>query len=64
LILVRYHQGAQFESMIRYALLLFPCFIAAGMVLRRWWLLLPYVLGSAQWSWFLLSNFTHWRWVA
>jgi Gpi18-like mannosyltransferase len=69
-ILLRYHYAPgyaslpQFESIIRYALLMFPCFIAAGMILRRWWLLAPYVIGAGQWMLFLLNNFTHWIWVA
>ncbi len=46
-ILLRFHDvgpdhGAQFESMIRYSLLLFPCFIALGMILTQRGLLLVY----------------------
>lgn len=68
-ILLRYHygeklEGAQFESAFRYVLLLFPCFIAGAMVLRRRWMLLVYLLISLQWLFFLMDNFIHWRWVA
>ena len=64
LLLLRYHAGPQFESMIRYTLLMFPCFIAAGMLLKRWWLLAPYVLGAGLWQLALLNDFTHWICVA
>ena len=68
-LLMRYHygqglEGAQFESIIRYVLMLFPCFIALAMLLKRWWLLLPYSVIAIQWQVFLLDNFMHWRWVA
>jgi hypothetical protein len=65
IILLRYHDNAgQFESAFRYVLLLFPCFIALGMIVRRWWLWLPYALAGLQWQYHLLNNFLHWRWVA
>ncbi|MBI5667837.1 MAG: hypothetical protein HZC41_07495 [Chloroflexi bacterium] len=68
-ILLRYHygqnlEGAQFESAFRYVLLLFPCFIAGAMLLRRRLSLLIYLLLSVQWLLFLLDRFIHWRWVA
>ena len=69
-ILLRYHhfdQGStapQFESVIRYALLLFPCFIAAAMILRRWWMVAIYAPIFGWRVLFLLNNFTHWIWVA
>ncbi len=69
-ILVRYHfgaglAGAQFESAIRYVLLLFPCFSAAAALLnshrRVFWLIVG-VLGLLQII--LLNDFVHWVWVA
>ncbi len=68
-LLVRYHfgpllEGAQFESMIRYVLMLFPCFIMIGMAIRRWWYLAPYMLIGLQWHLALLYRFIHWIWVA
>lgn len=69
IILLRYHfgenlEGAQFESMFRYVLLLFPCFIVLGMLLRRRWALLLYVIIGLQWQLYLLDRFIHWKWVA
>jgi hypothetical protein len=68
-IMLRYHygmllEGAQFESAFRYVLLLFPCFIAAAMLIRRYWQLALYGLVTIQWQVYLLYNFTHWHWVA
>ncbi|MCC7448824.1 MAG: glycosyltransferase family 39 protein [Anaerolineae bacterium] len=68
-LLVRYHygtllEGAQFESMIRYVLMLFPCFIMIGMAIRRWWYLAPYLVIGLQWHLALLYRFIHWIWVA
>ncbi|MEP7289577.1 MAG: hypothetical protein ABI947_27830 [Chloroflexota bacterium] len=68
-ILLRYHygillEGAQFESVFRYSLLLFPCFIAAAKLFQRWWMLVPYGLVMLVWQAFLLHNFLHWIWVA
>ncbi len=69
-ILVRYHfgegvEGAQFESAIRYVLLLFPCFIAAAALLNRhrraFWLI---VGGLGLLQGVLLNDFVHWVWVA
>lgn len=69
IILLRYHfgenlEGAQFESAFRYVLLLFPCFAAAALLLRRRWLFLVCLLVMLQWQLYLLNNFIHWRWVA
>ncbi len=70
MILLRYHYAPgvqslpQFESVIRYALLMFPCFIAAAMILREWWMVGLYGIGFGQWMLYLLNNFTHWIWVA
>lgn len=68
-LMARYHygfalQGAQFESIIRYVLMLFPCFIAGAMLLRNWRQLAPYLLVALPWQILLLSNFLHWHWVA
>ncbi len=68
-ILARYHygiglQGAQLESVMRYVLMLFPCFIAGAMILRRWWEMAPYVLVGLPWQLLLLNNFMPWHWVA
>lgn len=68
-IMLRYHfgedlEGAQFESVFRYVLLLFPCFIVLAMLLRRRWALLLYLIVSLQWQLYLLDRFIHWRWVA
>ena len=69
IILLRYHfgenlEGAQFESAFRYVLLLFPCFAAAALLLRRRWLFLLCLLVMLQWQLYLLDNFIHWRWGA
>ncbi|MBX3063752.1 MAG: hypothetical protein KF726_12295 [Anaerolineae bacterium] len=64
MILLRYHTGPQFESMIRYALMFFPCFIVLAMALRKWWLLAPYLLWGLNWQSILLDRFIHWTWVA
>ena len=67
---VAYHfgegvEGAQFESAIRYVLLLFPCFIAAAALLNRhrraFWLI---VGGLGLLQGVLLNDFVHWVWVA
>jgi hypothetical protein len=63
-VLIRYHEGPQLESLFRYALLFFPCFIAAAMILRRWWLILPIAVFSVYWQLILLDRFVHWTWVA
>jgi len=68
-ILLRYHygellEGAQFESAFRYVLLLFPCFIAAALLIKRRWMLLAYSLVGLQWGLYLLDHYTHWIWVA
>ncbi len=63
-ILLRYHDGPQFEGMFRYALSLFPCFIAAALVLRRWWKTVPIASASICWQLVLLNQFIHWAWVA
>ena len=68
-IMLRYHfgedlEGAQFESVFRYVLLLFPCFIVIGMMLKRRWLMALYVIVGLQWQLYLLDMFIHWRWVA
>jgi len=63
-ILLRYHEGAQFESMIRYSLVLFPCFIAGALLLRRWWLVLLWAAISIPYGYSLLDNFIRWIWVA
>jgi Gpi18-like mannosyltransferase len=63
-LLLRYHEGPQFESIFRYAVLIFPGFIALGLVLRRWWLLLPYAAFSLYWQLILLDRFIRWIWVA
>ena len=68
-ILVRYHfgeglEGAQFESAIRYVLLLFPCFAAGALILQRpqaFWLT---VAVMALMQVYLLNDFVHWVWVA
>ncbi len=63
-ILMRYHEGPQLESLFRYSLLFFPCFIAAAMILRRWWLILPVAAFTVYWQFILLDRFIHWTWVA
>jgi hypothetical protein len=68
-IMLRYHfgedlEGAQFESVFRYVLLLFPCFVVLAMLLRRRWMMLLYLLVCLQWQLYLLDHFIHWRWVA
>lgn len=63
-ILLRYHNGPQFEGMVRYVLVMFPCFIIMSMILRRWWLLLPLVAVAIYWQLVLLDHFVHWKWVA
>jgi Gpi18-like mannosyltransferase len=68
-IMLRYHygqnlEGAQFESAFRYVLLLFPCFIAAAMVVKRRWMMAVLVAVMLQWQLYLMDNFIHWRWVA
>jgi hypothetical protein len=67
LILMRFHFSAkyvQLESVSRYVLVLFPCFIVAAMVLRRWGLWLLAGLASGQLQGELLNRFIHWKWVA
>jgi len=66
LILLRYHNPPlpQFESDFRYTLLMFPCFIALGAVLRKGWMLGIYVLAGTQWMFILMDHFIHWIWVA
>jgi Gpi18-like mannosyltransferase len=63
-VLLRYHEGPQLESLFRYALLFFPCFIAAAMILRRWWLIVPVAVFTIYWQCVLLDRFVHWIWVA
>ncbi len=55
---------SQFESLIRYMLVMFPCFILLGMMLRRWWLLMPYVLSAGYLQIFFLGHFVNAIWVA
>jgi hypothetical protein len=55
---------SQFESLIRYALLMFPCFILLAMLLRRWWSITPYVLGAGYWQIIFLGRFVNSIWVA
>jgi hypothetical protein len=50
--------------MFRYVLMLFPCFIAAAMLLKRVWLLVPYVVLGIGWHASLLYHVLHWHWVA
>lgn len=64
IILLRYHEGPQFEGMFRYALTFFPCFIVGGMLLKRWWTFVPCALAALSWQLILLENFIHWIWVA
>jgi hypothetical protein len=68
-IMLRYHfgeglEGAQFESVFRYVLLLFPCFVVIAMLLRRRWQLVLYAIVGLQWQLYLLNMFIHWQWVA
>jgi Gpi18-like mannosyltransferase len=68
-LMLRFHygedlEGAQFESVFRYVLLLFPCFIMAAKLLRSRWALAAYVLICVQWGLYFLDRFYHWRWVA
>jgi hypothetical protein len=58
-----YDQGPQFESMFRYVLALFPCFIAVALVVRRRWLVLPAAGLMLCWQLVLLDHFVHWIWV-
>lgn len=64
LLLLRYHYGPQFEGMIRYVLVMFPCFIAVAMVFRRRWMLLPILIVGVYLQLVLLDRFVHWVWVA
>jgi hypothetical protein len=65
MVLLRYHENAaQFESVSRYVLVLFPCFIAAAMLMRRKWMIALYAIPAIYWGLFLLDRFVHWRWVA
>jgi len=69
IILLRYHfgegmEGAQFESAIRYVLLLFPCFAAAALILRRRWIFALCVVIMVAMQFYLLNDFVHWVWVA
>ncbi len=62
--LMRYYETSQLESMTRYVLQLFPCFIAAGMLLRRRVVLIGYTSLALAAQVILLSRFTLWIWVA
>ncbi len=64
LLLLRYHCGTQFEGMIRYVLVMFPCFIAIAMVFKWRWLLVPIIVIGAYFQLVLLDHFVHWTWVA
>jgi len=61
---MRFHDGSQFESMFRYVVALFPCFIMAALILRKWWLVLPLAAVMLYWQLILLDHFVHWIWVA
>jgi Gpi18-like mannosyltransferase len=63
-LLMRYHDGTQFESVFRYVVALFPCFIMAAFILRKWWLVLPVAAFTLYWQLILLDRFVHWIWVA
>ncbi len=63
-LLMRSYDTAQFDSMFRYVLLLFPCFIVLGMLLRRRVFLAAYVVLGVAWQCLLLSRFVQWIWVA
>ena len=52
------------SALFRYTLLMFPCFIALGAVLRKGWMLGIYVLAGTQWMFILMDHFIHWIWVA
>jgi hypothetical protein len=64
ILLLRYHDGPQFESMSRYALALFPCFIVGAMLVGRHWTRWLYFVGAGGLQLFLLDRFLHWVWVA
>jgi hypothetical protein len=64
LLLLRYHEGAQFESIFRYSLMLFPCYIALATLLRYGWQIGLYIAYGGQWMFVLLDRFIHWVWVA
>ena len=64
LIMLRFHEGPQFEGFFRYALLLFPCFIVLAQILKRHWTIIAYGLIGLVWQLILLDRFVHWLWVA
>ncbi|MHB8628673.1 MAG: mannosyltransferase family protein [Aggregatilineales bacterium] len=64
ILLLRYHNGSQFEGMIRYVIIMFPCFIIVAMPIKRWWLLLALVAVAIYGQFVLLDRFVHWVWVA
>ncbi len=55
---------SQFESIVRYALMMFPCFILLGMALRKWWLLAYYVGIAGYCQLVYVSRFVNSIWVA
>lgn len=63
-LLMRYYETAQFDSMFRYVLQLFPCFIVIGMLLKNRAALTVYVMIGIVWQAIFLSRFVQWVWVA
>ena len=62
-LLMRSYDTVQFESMFRYVLQLFPCFIVLGMIFRRKGALAIYTVVGVVWQCILLSRFVQWVWV-
>lgn len=63
-LLMRYYELAQLDSMFRYVLQLFPCFIVLAMLVRHRWSLAAYIVIGGVWQILLLSRFVQWIWVA
>ncbi len=64
LFLMRYVPNeAQFNSVMRYSVMLFPCFIIAAFLVRRTWLALVIALALWAWQLDLAGQFVRWEWV-
>jgi hypothetical protein len=61
ILLMRYTDWTQFNSLFRYTLTIFPAFMAAAILLKRPWLLIPYTLGAGYWQLQFLQAFTRWQ---
>lgn len=62
-LLMRYYETVQFESMFRYVLQLFPCFIVLAMIFKQKGALAVYTIIGIVWQCILLSRFVQWIWV-